>query len=142
MGTRGRKSSAELAIVGPSGVVTVNRPNAPSELGDEQAVEWRQVVNAHAADRFPREQHAMLGAHCRHVVAMRRIGQLIAAAEAAEPFDVAEYDRLLKMQERESRCLASLAVRLGFAYSTAYEKRPAKGGTTAKAPWESEPDAG
>lgn len=138
MGTRGRKSTAELAVIGSTGVVTVNRPAPPGELSDEQAAEWRAVVNVHSADRFPREQHAMLSAHCRHTVALRRIGQLIAAAEKAEEFDLDGYDKLLKMQERESRCLASLAVRLGFAYSTAYEKRPEKGKQSGPKPWEFE----
>lgn len=138
MGARGRKSTAELAVIGSGGVVAVHRPSPPPELSEEQASEWRAVVNAHPADRFAREQHSMLSAHCRHTVALRRIGQLIAEAEKADPFDIEEYDRLLKMQERESRCLASLAVRLGFAYSTAYEKRPAKGKPSGARPWEFE----
>lgn len=108
------------------------------ELTDEQKAEWRAIVNAHPADRFSREHLPMLAAHCRHVVAQRRIAQLIEAAEKAEEFDVSLYDRLLKMQERESRCLASLAVRLGFAYSTAYEKRPPKGQKSTPKPWEFE----
>lgn len=138
MGARGRKSAAELAVIGSTGVVQVSRPQPPTELTEEQSAEWRAIVNAHPAERFAREQHSMLMAHCRHTVAIRRIGQLIAAAEKADPFEVEDYDRLLKMQERESRCLASLAVRLGFAYSTAYEKRPAKGKSAAPKPWEFE----
>lgn len=138
MGVRGRKSSAELAVVASDGVIAVERVRPPSDLTDEQKAEWMAVVNAHSADRFSREHLPMLVAHCRHVVAQRRIAQLIQSAEDGDEFDINEYDRLLKMQERESRCLASLAVRLGFAYSTAYEKRPAKGGKTAKKPWEIE----
>jgi hypothetical protein len=139
MGSRGRKSTAALSVIGSSGIAIVERAKPPVELTDEQANEWRAIVNVHAADRFPRETHAMLVAHCRHVVAQRRIGQLIAECECAEgAFDAEHYDRLLKMQERESRCLASLAVRLGFAYSTAYEKRPAKGQGSTKKPWEFE----
>lgn len=140
MGVRGRKSAAALAVIGPSGVEVVERPRPPAELTDEQQVEWRAIVNAHAADRFPREQHPMLTAYCRHVVAQRRIAQLVADCEGGDgPFDPDHYDKLLRMQERESRCLASLAVRLGFAYSTAYEtKRPAKGKGTTRKPWEIE----
>lgn len=138
MGVRGRKSAAELAVVASDGVKAIERLRPPSDLTDEQRAEWMAVVNAHAADRFSREQVPMLVAHCRHTVAQRRIAQLIEQAEKAEEFDVNEYDRLLKMQERESRCLASLAVRLGFAYSTAYEKRPPKGGKTTAKPWEIE----
>jgi len=135
MGTRGRKSAAELAVIGSQGVVQMTRPKPPEELTDEQAEEWRAIVNQQPAERFTAETHGMLAAYCRHVVALRRIGQMVSACESAEEFDLKEYDRLLKMQERESRCIASLAVRLGFAYSTAYEKRkPAKGGK--RMPWE------
>ena len=137
MGSRGRKSSAELSVVSNESpqLGTIERPEPLDDLSREQREEWLEVVNSHSADRFPRETWPMLAAHCRHVVSQRRIGQLIAELERSEDFDVGEYDRLLKMQERESRCLASLAVRLGFAYSTAYEKRPTKGGKRSK-PWE------
>lgn len=138
MGVRGPKSKAELAVVASGGVTATERQRAPVDLTDEQRAEWMAVVAGLPADRFTREQVPMLAAHCRHTVAQRRIAQLIEAAEKAEEFDVNEYDRLLKMQERESRCLASLAVRLGFAYSTAYEKRPPKGGKHTPKPWEFE----
>lgn len=142
MGTRGPLSKAALSVIGVAGIEAVERPKSPSELTNEQQAEWQAVVNAHAADRFPRGQHPMLAAHCRHVVAQRRIGQLIDQLMSSDqPFDVDEYDRLLKMQERESRCLASLAVRLGFAYSTAYEKRPAKGASAGRKPWEIEAES-
>ena len=137
MGDRGRKSAAELSLASANGVVKrAERAEPPSELTAEQRAEWMTVVNANAADRFTEAQLPMLAAHCRHVVAQRRIGQLIADLERQDDIDIGDYDRLLKMQERESRCLSSLAVRLGFAYSTSYEKRPPKGGTVTKAPWE------
>ncbi len=43
MGTRGRKSAAQLAIA-PQIVEIVPRPVAPGDLTDEQAVEWDAVV--------------------------------------------------------------------------------------------------
>lgn len=142
MGTRGPQSKTALSVIGVAGIEVVERPKPPIELNDEQRSEWVAIVNAHAADRFTRGQIAMLAAHCRHVVAQRRIGQMVdQLVDGDRPFDMDEYDRLLKMQERESRCLASLAVRLGFAYSTAYEKRPPKGGAAgAKPPWEFDSD--
>lgn len=137
MGARGRQPKAALAVIGVSGIEVVERAKPPAELTDEQKSEWRAVVNAHAADRFNRGQLPMLADHCRHVVAQRRISQLISAHEGAEEFDVGYYDQLLKMQERETRALAMIAVRLGFAYSTAYEKRPEKGSlVSGRKPWE------
>src|SRR5687768_10344409 len=110
MGSRGRTSTAALSVIGSTGIEVVARPKAPSELTDEQAVEWREIVNSHPADQFPRARYAMLADHCRHAVAARRIAQMVAACENAESFDLDLYDRLLKMLDRESRCIASLAV--------------------------------
>lgn len=141
MGTRGPQSKAALSVIGVSGIEVIERPRPPADLTNEQQGEWQALVNANPADRFPRGQLPMLAAHCRHVVAQRRIGQMIDRLMGGErAFDLDEYDRLLKMQERESRCLASLAVRLGFAYSTAYEKRPEKGAVAARKPWDLEPE--
>jgi hypothetical protein len=61
MGVRGRHGVAELAVIGPSGIETVRRPEPPDELTDEQATEWRAIVNRLGADWFPRETHPMSG---------------------------------------------------------------------------------
>jgi hypothetical protein len=98
---RGRKSAAALTVISSSGVETVRRPEPPTELTDEQADEWRAVVMRLPADWFPRETHALLTQYCRHVVAARRVAQLIEGAEGAAEFDVETYERLLRMQEKE-----------------------------------------
>lgn len=138
MGTRGRKSAAALAIVSP--VEVVPRPGAPAELNDEQAAEWKAVVERMPADWFGRETHALLVQYCRHVVAARRIAQIIEAMEnleAAEqrPFVLEDYDRALKMQEREGRAISSLATRMRITQQTSYDKSKKKPGAT-KRPWE------
>ncbi len=133
MAQRGRKSKADLAIVNETSAV--ERPIPPVDLSVEQKNEWLTLVNSHAADYFGPETLPLLESYCRHRVTMRHVGQLIRSAEDAEEFDVVHYDRLLKMQERESRCLASLAVRLGFAKTTAYSP---KSKSTVKKPWDFE----
>jgi hypothetical protein len=77
----------------------------------------------------------MLAQYCRHVVSARRVAQLIADCEASEGFDVENYDRLLKMQEREGRALSSLATRMRLSQQTTYDKSKKKPGQTRK-PWE------
>lgn len=111
MGSRGRTSAASREVAAAT-IETVERPDAPYDLTDEQTEEWWAVVNRLAADHFPRETHALLAQYCRHVVAARRVAQLIGACEAESDLDVETYDRLLKMQEREGRALSSLATRL------------------------------
>ncbi|MEN1729403.1 MAG: hypothetical protein AAGJ52_13285 [Pseudomonadota bacterium] len=46
------------------------------------------------------------------MVTSRRIAELIEQTMEQEDVDLADYDRLLKMQEREARMMASLATRL------------------------------
>jgi hypothetical protein len=50
--------------------------------------------------------------YCWHIVAARRVAQLIAKTEKARSIDVGEYDQSLKMQEREGRAISSLAARM------------------------------
>jgi len=135
MQQRGRKSQASLEVVGAA-TGAVERPRAPRELTSEQAGEWREIVNRLPADWFPRETHQLLAQYCRHVISARRVSQLIASAEETDPFDIEEYDRLLKMQEREGRAMSSLATRMRITQQTTYDKSKKKP-VTGKKPWES-----
>lgn len=134
MKTRGRTSAAALATV-VSPIETVQRPDAPYDLTDEQSAEWWAVVNRMPADWFPRETHYLLAQYCRHVIASRRIAQLINQAEEAKQFDVDAYDQLLKMQEREGRAASSLATRMRITQQTTYDKSRKKPAADRK-PWE------
>lgn len=135
MGTRGRHSAASLTVISSAGIEAVERPRPPVELTDEQAEEWLSVVNRLPADWFPRETHGMLAQYCRHVVAARRVAQLIADFEAGPDLDIEQYDRLLKMQEREGRALSSLSTRMRLSQQTTYDAKKKKPGPTRK-PWE------
>lgn len=137
MGTRGRTSSAELSVISGNGIETVRRPDPPDELTDEQAEEWRAVVNRMSADWFPRETHGMLAQYCRHVVAARRVAQLVADTEAGESLDIDAYDKLLKMQEREGRAISSLATRMRISQQATVRAEKARKPSTVRKPWES-----
>lgn len=138
MGTRGRISGAALAVaaIGPDGVTSLRRPDAPDELTAEQAEEWRAVVNRLPAEWFPRETWPLLASYCRHIVTGRRVAQLIAACEAREDFDVQEYDRLLHMQERESRAICALARSMRLSHQSTYDAKKTKPLRASKKPWE------
>lgn len=137
MSKRGRVSGAELAVARLTAPIeTVQRPDAPYELTDEQADEWRSVVGRLPADWFPRETWPMLAQYCRHVVAARRIGQLIAANEKGDVIDVDMLDRLYKMQEREGRAISSLATRMRMTQQSTYDKSKKKGLSVSERPWE------
>lgn len=136
MESRGRKSAADLAVVTADGLAAIRRPDPPEELTDEQAHEWRSVVNRLPAEWFPRETHGMLAQYCRHVVAARRIAQLIAEFERREDFSIEEYDRLLKMQEREGRAISSLATRMRISQQSTLDREKKKPLKPAKKPWD------
>lgn len=137
MTKRGRKSAAslEVATIGSS-VETISRPDAPYDLTDEQSAEWWAVVNRMPADWFPRETHGMLSQYCRHVVAARRVAQLIAKAEKAKALDIGEYDQLLKMQEREGRAISSLATRMRISQQATVRAEQARKPTQVETPWD------
>lgn len=136
MKQRGRVSADALAV--PRIVATVERPDAPYDLTDEQVEVWRKVTTSMPADWFGPETFDLLTLYCRHVVAARRIAQLIEQQEKAEAFDSNEYDKLLKMQERESRAMSSLATRMRLTQQTSVHKEKSrKGGGIVKRPWES-----
>jgi chaperone required for assembly of F1-ATPase len=133
---RGRPSAASLEVANrPEQVETIQRPDAPYDLTDEQTEEWWAVVNRMPADWFPRETHGVLAQYCRHVIAARRMAQLVAACEAEEDLDIVRYDRLLKMQEREGRALSSLATRLRITQQSLRSAKSQKPGMVKK-PWE------
>lgn len=113
-----------------------NRPDAPYDLTDEQTQEWWAVVNRMPADWFPRETHAMLSQYCRHVVAARRVSQLVNAAEKAKNLDVENYDRLLKMQEREGRAISSLATRMRISQQATVRHEQARKPLEMEMPWD------
>lgn len=135
MGDRGRKSAADLTVVTGGGVTSLRRPHPPGELTDEQAEEWRAVVNRLPADWFPRETHGMLAQYCRHIVAARRVAQLLAAFEARETLDIEQYDRMLKMQEREGRAISSLATRMRISQQATVNAKRQKPAAQPK-PWD------
>lgn len=134
MGARGKKSAASLSVVPSIGVI--QRPEPPSDLTTDQANEWVAVVNRMPADWFPRETHAMLAHYCRHVVSARRVGDLIENLMESESSSdwVGDYDRLLKMQEREGRALSSLATRMRISQQASYDKKKGHGKVTNKPP--------
>lgn len=135
MGTRGRASAASLQVVTANGLQAIERPRPPAELTDEQADEWRAVANSLPADWFGRETLPMLAQYCRHIVASKRVAELVADMEGSEEFNLIAYDRLLKMQEREGRAITSLATKMRISQQSTYDKSKKKAGQVRK-PWD------
>jgi hypothetical protein len=112
MGARGRVSRAEAAVICPNGIETIRRPEPPEELTDEEANEWREIVNRMRPDWFPRETHPLLVQLCRLIDRARTLAQLIGVAEAAEPFDVVTYRDLLRSEQATTQTITSLSIKM------------------------------
>jgi hypothetical protein len=133
MGARGPKSAAAMAVVSP---ITSSRPAPPPELTEAEADEWRSIVGRLPQHWFPKETHGLLAAFLKHQSTHRVLCGLI------EGFDVTvlrmdlgvhHYDKLLVMRERESRAMATLAVKLRLTNQSRYT--PATAARQAQQPF-------
>lgn len=146
MGARGPKPRTEV-VESPS-VEYLERPSPPAELNTLQANEWNAVVGRLPADWFPAETHTMLAQYCKHKSAAEMVSSLIAEMEVRDHaategeekpdgdayFDLDAYDKLLKMQERESRAITALARSLRFTLQATYDKSKNTGPSMPE-PW-------
>jgi hypothetical protein len=144
MGSRGRQSANDLAIIDQAN--PVERMPPPGALTDRERVEWMRIVNEFPAEYFNAGQRSMLKQYVKHVahadIISGQIADLAALMDGADDEGGTQwleampmYDKLLKMQERETRAMASLGIRLGFAKS-AHREQGAKKGNVNPKPWE------
>ena len=139
MQKRGRKSSAQLAVILPEGISAHPRPEPLDGLSDEQSEVWRAIVNRHPADWFSSGSEIVLAQLCRHTVAAHRIAESLAKIEEAEDFDFDLWRDMLAMQDRESARIAQLTTKLRLTPQSRYTpKRAATQGdrSAGNAPWE------
>ena len=137
---RGRKSTADLSVV--RGNFDNPRPMPPGELTKAQASIWRDTVKAMPATWFGIETHPLLIQYCRHTIAAKHVSRLINQAENdPDGLDLSSYDRLLKMQDRETGAINSTATKMRLSQQSSWT---AKTSGTAKGnehggpkPWES-----
>jgi hypothetical protein len=149
MAKRGRRSAAVLTLVtGP--VESIPRQPAPAELTKEEAAVWGGIVAAEPADWFSASTRPILAQYCRHIIRARRTADLIQNLEAsvATEMDAVDglarmsimlsateaFDRLQKMQERESRAIASLATKMRITQQATINQRGNR--IESKKPWE------
>lgn len=136
MGTRGRQSAAALTIA-PQ-IETVQRPDAPYDLTDEQTEEWRGIVGSLPADWFERGNYANLAQLCRHVVAARRIAQLIEQVCSGPEIDRGEFVELLKRQEAESKVINALLRSMRLTQQSVMRAETAKRTKQVRKPWDAD----
>ena len=134
MGNRGRISSVAVEIAPVTPLGSVERQQPPSDLTDEEVEVWARVVATEPADWFTPSTVPLLAQYCRHVVSAKRVAELI--ERQAKEMDLAMYDKLLQMQERESRAIATLATKMRIAQQSTTNHRGNKKTQASRKPWE------
>ena len=139
MNKRGRQSAAALATVANrvDAIQIVNRLKPPHDLTDEEVEVWAAVTASEAADWFNAGNVPLLTQYCRHVVRARHLAEMIdRATGSGNQLAIEDYDRLLKMQQRESGAIASLATKMRISQQSLTNHRGNKKNTQARKPWE------
>lgn len=141
MAERGRKSAASLSVVVGS---IDGRPQSPADLTKDQAEIWTRTVANEAADVFKTAAlQQLLKEYCRHVVSAKKLASMVEAMERLaemSPDDLTDYDKLLKMRDRETKAIADKATKLRLTNQARYTPQAAataakKAGQEAK-PWQ------
>ena len=135
MAKRGRPSAASLEITA-SPIEAVPRQRAPHELNDEETEIWFAVVNSQPADWFDAATVPLLTQYCRHVIQARRVAELIEKATSDPELSIKDYDRLLKMEQRESAAISSLATKMRVSQQATTNHRGNKKPQATRKPWE------
>ncbi len=134
---RGRTSLAAIITKPITDVIDrVERPKAPADLIDEEVEIWAAVVNRMPADWFGDETLPLLSQYCRHVIQARRIAELIEKATADPKLHIADYERILRMQARESGAIAQLATKMRISQQATTNHRGNRQTKPGKKPWE------
>src|SRR3954462_11935047 len=72
------RQSAKALMLEEGGLTPeVRRPDPPAELSDEEAVEWRRVVDSMPAHHFIPANHHLLIGLCRLLITARQIAVYI-----------------------------------------------------------------
>jgi hypothetical protein len=143
MATRGRKSSASLAIQKKPDIGIAKRILPTATMSDAEMAVWAEVVNDQPAGAFTATHAPLLEMYCRHVVNNRIIADELLSFDRAWLADddgLRRYDTLLKLSERESRAASSLATRLRITRQAVDHNTVARSlvnnKSQARKPWE------
>lgn len=140
MAQRGRRSAASLSVV--AGTID-GRPPAPAELNKDQREIWERTVANEAADVFRTTAlQQLLKEYCRHVVSAKKLAAMIEAMEQLpemSPDDLSDYDKLLKMRDRETKAIGDKATKLRLTNQSRYTPQAAATAARNAAPTERKP---
>jgi hypothetical protein len=128
------------SLMAPDSSEFIQRPDAPYDLTDEQAEEWRAIVSAMGPAHFMRGNYPLLAQLCRHIVNARRLAQLIEQCAKEKDFDRKEFGILLQLEATESAAIMRLSrsMRLTQQAVKRLETTRHPKGERVKNPWDPE----
>ena len=138
MSDRGRKSAASLSVV----VGTIDgRPRPPADLTEFQTEVWERTVANEAATFFSTAAlQQLLKEYCRHVETAHRLAATIQEAEKpGANITLEDYDRILKMRDRETKALSDKATKLRLTNQARYTPQAASTASkknSERKPWQ------
>jgi hypothetical protein len=135
MKQRGRPSAVSLETL-TSPIQVVERPAAPHDLNDEEVEVWAKVISSQPADWFDPGNLPLLTQYSRHVVQARRLAELVERATSDPDLSLQSYDRLLIMQDRESKAIANLATKMRISQQATTNHRGNRKPTSGRKLWE------
>lgn len=137
MSKPGRQSAASLAV---AQVSTDTRIAPPVGLSAPEKAVWVCVVNSRPADWFGDHNIADLKQYCRHAVQADIIAARIAEFDPgwlADDDGLKRYDKLLAMQDRETKVINAVARSLRLTNQSLIRAEKSVKGRSGRKPWES-----
>ena len=142
MGARGRTSQASLTVASISELAKIPLP--PTNLTKDQGEIWRLVMASRSAEMIEPEAYPVLVEYCRSIVQANILAKEIEKFDsswAADDEGLRRWDKLLAMQDRLSKAITSLSVKLRLTPSTRFHSGTAArvgNKKTSKKPWQIE----
>ena len=101
------RTSIENLMVKESGLAAdLARPDAPYDLCDEGAGDWRRIVNSMPGNHFIPANYHMLTLLCQHLVESRRLSRLIHSyCQKKDNANVSVYLEIVRQKAAEDKIL-------------------------------------
>ena len=139
MGSRGRKSAAELATVT---CMTRKAPAPVPGLTDDQAAIWKRLAAAKPAEHFTPDDLPLLAELCRAYDGADKLALRINRAIEKE-FSSETLQALMGIRDKETRRAMALATKLRLTAQSRYDKQVAatlsRQAGKGPRPWETNP---
>jgi len=124
------------------------RPDPPAELTEEQAKEWREVVDALPANWFPRETHVLLINLCRLTCRQRLLDSTINEMEKdPEVRKTQAYRDMIKEDREILKMIGQVSSKMRLTQLSTHSQHDTKGrgtkgnrGFKVVRPWDDDDD--